>query len=55
MGRKTKKELEEQLLLTEAELSEVLGEKVKRLNKKEINELALSLYHFTLLIHKSEI
>lgn len=55
MGRKTKTELNEQLLLTKAELIEILGDKVKRLSKKEINGLTISLYQFTILIHKSDI
>ena len=52
MGRKTKKELEEQLLLTEAELIEILGDKIKTLQKTEIDELSLSLYQITSLIYK---
>ena len=55
MGRKAKKELDEKLLLTETELIEILGDKAKRLSKREIDGLALSLYQFTLLIHQSDI
>lgn len=51
MGRKSFQELKQSQLLNNNELKEHLSGEFISLNEEQKNELALSLYQFTKLIH----
>jgi hypothetical protein len=51
MGRKSKQELQEELLLNKSEILECLTDSLEVLQKNQDDEFSLSLYQFTKLIY----